>query len=310
MIELLPPPPLGKTGWPWTDESFVLAPFQATGKPWPKISIITPSFNQGRFIEETIRSIILQNYPNLEYLIIDGGSTDNTLEIIKKYEPWISYLKSEKDSGQSNAINKGFIRCSGEYVNWICSDDLLCRNAINKFAENYFTGSNNLFIGTCLLIDKEGKQIGTTKSQITNFEELIDIAKFWRKNDSIAQQSTFYPTSIIKKMGGLEDNNHFTMDFQLWGELLLNGVTIKNIPLQIGIFRWYGGQKTSFSHKVTTSLIDTCIKLIKKNQKYTFVKKQCAILKILRYYFTFQYHQFRTILGIRRRLLKLTGNGL
>src|ERR1700744_800393 len=102
LIEL--PEVAQKTGWPWTRE---VDPQVYAGKSWPKISIVTPSYNQGGFIEETIRSILLQNYPNLELIIMDGGSTDNTVEIIKKYERWITSWVSEKDAGQADAINKG-----------------------------------------------------------------------------------------------------------------------------------------------------------------------------------------------------------
>src|SRR5688500_3818909 len=89
----------------------------------PKISIITPTYNQGHFIEQTIQSVIEQDYPNLEYIIIDGGSTDDTLSVIKKYEKYISYWISEKDKGQSEAINKGFKKATGDVVNWLNSDD-------------------------------------------------------------------------------------------------------------------------------------------------------------------------------------------
>ena len=89
------------------------------GSDWPRISIVTPSYNQGQYIEETIRSILLQGYPNLEYIIIDAGSTDQTVEIIKKYEMFLSYWVSESDNGQAHAINKGLSLCTGEIFNWI-----------------------------------------------------------------------------------------------------------------------------------------------------------------------------------------------
>src|SRR5437588_12503482 len=112
------PPPSDKAGWPWTSQHLALPRVQPNGHPWPRISIITPSYNQGRFIEETIRSVLLQGYPNLEYLIIDGGSSDESVEIITKYSPWLAYWISEKDHGQSDAINRGFSRATGEVVAW------------------------------------------------------------------------------------------------------------------------------------------------------------------------------------------------
>src|SRR5690242_14163903 len=110
----LPPPPPAKTGWPWTIDTSPLAPTRPDGSPWPRISIVTPSYNQGQFIEETIRSVLLQGYPDLEYFIIDGGSTDQSVEIIKQYEPWLTYWVSEKDSGQPHAISKGLAISSGD----------------------------------------------------------------------------------------------------------------------------------------------------------------------------------------------------
>src|SRR5579885_3553995 len=125
----LPPPPAGKTGWPWTIETPALPASRADGSPWPRISIVTPSYNQGQFIEETIRSVLLQGYPDLEYIVIDGGSTDQSVEIIRKYERWLTYWVSEKDRGQAHAINKGFSSVTGELFNWINSDDLSYRSA-------------------------------------------------------------------------------------------------------------------------------------------------------------------------------------
>src|SRR5436190_764759 len=127
-------PPSGKKGWPWTEESSPPPTQASPSRDWPRITIITPSFNQVQFIEETIRSILLQGYPNLEYLVLDGGSTDGSVEIIKKYSRWIDFWRSEPDGGQSAAINSGLKRGNGAYATWINSDDLLCKDALIRQA--------------------------------------------------------------------------------------------------------------------------------------------------------------------------------
>src|SRR5437588_6081454 len=130
----LPSPLTDKTGWPWTIETPPLPVVRPDGSCWPRISIVTPSYNQGQFIEETIRSVLLQGYPDLEYIIIDGGSQDESVEIIKKYEPWLTYWVSEQDRGQSHAINKGFDRSTGLILGWLNSDDVLLPNALATVA--------------------------------------------------------------------------------------------------------------------------------------------------------------------------------
>jgi len=142
----LPKPPKWKTGWPWTEESKQLPDKLPDGSDWPKISIVTPNYNYGHFIEETIRSVLLQGYPNLDYIIVDGGSTDNSVEIIKKYEPWLTYWVSETDKGQVDAINKGFTKATGEIYAWLNSDDLLLE-AIQKLPDFLKSQSFALAIG-------------------------------------------------------------------------------------------------------------------------------------------------------------------
>ncbi len=131
----LPPPPPGKTGWPWTEECPQLPDTRSDGSAWPRISIVTPSYNQGQFIEETIRSILLQGYPKLEYIIMDGGSTDESLEIIRKYAPWFNYWQSKPDAGQAAAISEGVSLSHGCIIHWINSDDFLLKGALKIVAE-------------------------------------------------------------------------------------------------------------------------------------------------------------------------------
>jgi len=132
----LPPPTASRTGWPWTVETPPQPALRADGTPWPRISIVTPSLNQGQFIEETIRSVLLQGYPDLEYIVIDGGSNDASAAIIGKYERWLSYWVSEPDRGQAHAINNGLQRSSGDIFHWINSDDVLAVSALARIGES------------------------------------------------------------------------------------------------------------------------------------------------------------------------------
>lgn len=143
----LPPPSPGKTGWPWTEESLRLPKNMSDGHPWPRISVVTPSFNQGQYIEETIRSVLLQGYPDLENFIIDGASTDNSIEIIKKYSSWLRYWVSEPDSGQSDAINRGLRMGSGLFATSINSDDMLYKNALPDHALHIDFDADVVYVG-------------------------------------------------------------------------------------------------------------------------------------------------------------------
>ena len=156
------------------------------GGSWPRISVVTPSFNQGQFIEETIRSILLQGYPNLEYFIMDGGSTDGSVEIIKKYSPWLSYWVSEPDSGQSDAINRGLKRASGEFATWINSDDLLSKNALVEHASRIGFAPDTVYVGDCIYIDQTGKVLSLHRGRVQSLEDLVRIKTVWhsRRSDS------------------------------------------------------------------------------------------------------------------------------
>ncbi len=120
----LPAPPAGRQGWPWTEAAPRLPDTLPDGSAWPRISIVTPSYNRQEFIEESLRSVLLQGYPNLEYVVVDGGSSDNTMEILERYRPWLATCISEPDRGWRDAVNKGFARCTGQIATFFSSDDL------------------------------------------------------------------------------------------------------------------------------------------------------------------------------------------
>lgn len=183
--------------------------------PHPRITIITPSFNQGQYIEETINSIINQNYPNLQYIIIDGGSTDNTIDIIKKYESKIDYWISEKDSGQCSAINKGLKIADGELINWINSDDMLTDNSLFNISDFYNANKEcNIFIGQTIYFDNSRSTAGVSKTVFKTRESTFGFGH-------INQPATFYKKAAIHKIGLLDETLHYCMDLDWWLKYLL-----------------------------------------------------------------------------------------
>jgi glycosyltransferase involved in cell wall biosynthesis len=208
----LPPPPANKTGWPWTNECSKLPKKISDTSSCPKISIITPSFNQGEFIEETIRSVLLQDYPNFEYIIIDGASSDNTLSIINKYEKWITLWISEKDRGQAHAINKGFKRATGDILAWLNSDDFYAPHALAKVAEANKNNEGTIIAGKIVDFDNNNGHQTIVKQYNISFESIV---KFWEGNQWWHQPGLFFPTAAVKKIGYLDENLHYGMDYDL-----------------------------------------------------------------------------------------------
>lgn len=247
----------------------------------------------------------MQNYPRLEYLIIDGGSTDNSVEIIRKYEPWLTYWISEPDTGQSHAINKGFKKSSGDFVNWICSDDLLCKNALNNMASCLIKNGMALYIGKGYRINEKSELIDEIfPARIDNLQDLTDIKRFWRKSDSIMQQSTLYPLKAVKNAGYLNEKNHFTMDYELWGKLMLTNIPVIHCNSEIGVFRWYAGQKTSSIDTVTNHLIRTALKLVLSNSNSSAISKLISSIHLLNYGIAYYYGRIRSTIGVKRKFKK------
>lgn len=176
---------------------------------YPKISIITPSFNQGRYIEQTIRSVLEQHYPNLEYIIIDGGSTDETVDIIKKYADLITFWVSEPDKGQSDAINKGFQKSSGEIINWLNSDDYMAPGALQKISSAFNDPETMAVTTTVHNFEESGEE----------WDELTPVSLSTTEYISRSfnnQPGTFFRRDVWQKYFPLPSQLKYTMDQYLW----------------------------------------------------------------------------------------------
>ena len=205
----LPPPTPGCTDWPWTAESAQLPDLKPNGLAWPRISIVTPSYNQAPFIEATIRSILLQGYPNVEYLIVDGGSTDGSVDIIRRYEGHLAYWVSEPDRGQAHAINKGFARATGDIISWLNSDDIYEPNVLRLVAETLdpMAGPYVVF-GDCLLMDDQGRARQVYRGIDRPFYRKLC---YWRGWD-IPQPTVFVARRMIEEVGPLDESLHLVLD--------------------------------------------------------------------------------------------------
>ncbi len=213
-------PPGNQTGWPWTEESAPLPPRMPDGRPWPRISVVTPSWNQARYIEATIRSVLLQRYPNLEYFVMDGGSTDGSVDVIRRYDAWITGWVSEPDRGQTHAINKGLERATGQIFTWLNSDDMLLPNALYRVALLYGQKPDAVgWAGGCYLISPDGRLLATEMPRGLTQPELAD----WYHTGYIFQPSCFFAAAAYRKIGGLDESLHYAMDFDLWLRLAAEG---------------------------------------------------------------------------------------
>lgn len=236
MNELSPPPP-GKTGWPWTEESPQLPDKMPDGSAWPRISIVTPSLNQGQFIEETIRSVLLQGYPDLEYIIIDGGSSDGSVEIIKKYKPWLAYWVSEPDKGQAHAINKGFAKSTGEIFAYINSDDLYEPGAFKLVALQFRQKKALLVAGECVIFDEHGVRDIYVPFWPQNINLLLTKCPF-------AQPASFWHSEFILKTEGMDESLGFCFDMEFFLRNALYGISPKLVNEKLARWRIHSKSKT------------------------------------------------------------------
>lgn len=215
----------------------------SNGRPWPKISIVTPSLNQGQFVEETILSVLGQGYPNLEYIVVDGGSVDNSVETIKKYEKYLTSWTSAPDDGQSDAINKGFARSTGEILAWLNSDDLYLPDALTFVAEVFelapeidlVTGG---YIGYCSQTD----YISAVRPCGVHLPPTA--GRLFVSGAYCGQSSTFWRRRAWKNSGPLDHQLSYAMDLDFWIQCYFAGHQFKLVDRYLSIYRQHENQKT------------------------------------------------------------------
>jgi hypothetical protein len=238
-IEELPAPPAGKAGWPWTNTGQFPVIEQAAGTYQPTVAVVTPSYQQAEFIEETIRSVLLQGYPKLNYAILDGGSTDGSVAIIEKYRRWLSYCVSEPDGGQAQAIDNGFQRVEGEILVWLNSDDLFAPGAVWHAVQAFERSPEAVLIyGGADEIARDGTLLGPVKCiRQADRQYMVQV------EPAIAQPSAYFRRAAYEAAGRLDHSLNWTMDYDLWVRMTEQGAII--IPETLAQLRIYPEAKTS-----------------------------------------------------------------
>jgi GT2 family glycosyltransferase len=206
----------------------------------PLISVVTPSYNQGKFIGHTIRSVLEQDYPHIEYWVIDGGSTDETLDVLRSFEgdPRFRWI-SEPDRGQSDAINKGITRCTGEIFCWLCSDDMFTPGALRRVADEWVASGPAIIYGPSRYIDADGRDLGHASGPVPGLTlpKLLRFASY-----GLTQPSTFVPTAAVQAAGGVNESLHYAMDLDLWLRIA-EGLPFRYMPHYLALYRHHDASK-------------------------------------------------------------------
>ncbi len=219
---------------------------------WPRVSVVTVSFNQAKYLPECLDSVISQNYPHLEYIVIDGGSTDGSRNILNNYRKKISTLIIEPDRGQSHALNKAFALVSGEIMNWVCSDDRLEPGALGVVAETFRRCPSDLVVGGCRVIDEESKTKSVHHSAFTtgatsplSFGDLCSFTATWQKALYFYQPEVFFTHDLWRRSGAhVKEHLHYAMDYELFLRFALAGAKVFATRKVLGCSRQHSEQKT------------------------------------------------------------------
>jgi glycosyltransferase involved in cell wall biosynthesis len=243
---------------------------------YPKISIVTPNLNGIKYLEHTILSVVSQNYPNLEYIVMDGGSTDGSVELIRKYENQIAFWESKPDQGLYDALQQGFARSTGEIMGWINSDDILCFNSLFSVAEIFSNNAEiNWIQGYPTVIDDQNRMV---YQRPPVFSKLCHYLKDYKDGRFIQQESTFWTRSLWNQAGGFISQEYkFAGDFELWIRFF-NHSQIFITSAVLGSFRMRKeGQLSVLNYQ---NYLSECDQIIDKNEKCLSENEKRAIKHI------------------------------
>ena len=245
---------VGESGWFASPPPIRLPALAAAPEPraWPRISVVTVSFQQARFLEACLRSVLDQGYPDLEYIVVDGGSTDGSRAILERYRGRISRLVIEPDGGQSEALNKGLSLATGDILTWVCSDDCLEPGALFAVARAFAASGADMVAGGCRLLEEDGATAGIHHSgfvagltQPLSFGDLASFAGAWQRGLYFYQPEVFFTRDIWERAGRhLRDDLFYVMDYELFLRFALAGARLHAVPQILGCSRRHEAQKT------------------------------------------------------------------
>ena len=262
MDSKFPPPLPGKNGWPWDFQpEKVTFDFEL-----PRVTIVTPSYNHADYLEETIRSVLLQGYPHLEYFVIDGGSTDGSIDIIRKYQPWLAGWISERDAGQSSAINKGFAMATGEWMGWLNSDDCYAPYGIYNLINTAHTTQSDFVYGSSIQFGSDAyPYIKKPGPFAFNFDVI-------RLVDVLDQPTTLWRREVFEECGPMLEDLHFAFDWEFFIKCArkYKGACSPSI---ISAYRLHGGNKTlSGDMRRSEELIEVSLRYIPDDIREKFIR--------------------------------------
>ena len=208
--------------------------------PGPTFAIVTPSYNTGQFIGDAVRSALEQDYPHVDYVVMDGGSTDGTVEVLKSFGPRLRWV-SERDRGQSDAINRGFARTKGQVLGWLNSDDTYAPGAFRAVAEVFAARPDvDMVYGDATYTDHKGRHIADCLHV-----EPFDRDRLFDYSDFIVQPACFFRRRIFEKVGGVDVSVHWAMDYDLWLRMVAAGAKVRYVRRVLAHFRWLSDNKTA-----------------------------------------------------------------